>query len=224
MAKGIRKAVVDDIKAAMAVRPHWRSFDDYLADLTSNYRSKAKKLIKQVEDAGYRVERGADASAHDARLHALYGEAEIPRRHAPVGTAGRLLRRAACTRGPGAHALLADPRRRHRVRLHHHHQGRRTRVGYYAGFDYDVNARVPLNLRLLQTLVVDTIDLRCTELSFGRTAMEPKASLGATARSSHVWLRHRVPAVNARVREIFSRVQPGEAPQRNPFKEGATKA
>jgi hypothetical protein len=32
-------------------------------------------------------------------------------------------------------------------------------------------------------------------------------------------LRHRIPVVNALVREVFTRVQPGEAPQRRPFKE-----
>ena len=92
-------------------------------------------------------------------------------------------------------------------------------LGYYVGLDYAVNAGVPLYLRLLQSLIEDAIELGCSELSFGRTAAEPKASLGATAYSSHVWMRHRLPAVNALVREIFSRVQPEAAPQRSPFKE-----
>jgi hypothetical protein len=95
--------------------------------------------------------------------------------------------------------------------------GRRA-LGYYVGLDYAVNARVPLYLRLLQCLVEDAIELGCEELSFGRTAAEPKASLGASACASHVWLRHRMPAVNALVREVFTRVQPDAAPLRQPFK------
>ncbi|MCB1572267.1 MAG: hypothetical protein KDI72_14845, partial [Xanthomonadales bacterium] len=67
-------------------------------------------------------------------------------------------------------------------------------------------------------LIDDAIELDCNELSFGRTAMEPKASLGATAKASHVWLRHRVPVVNVLIREVFGRVRPDEVPERRPFK------
>lgn len=204
---------------AMAIRPHWKDFAGYLADLTSSYRSKAKKIVKQVEEAGYRVERNADASAHDAALHALYTQVE----------------QRAATRlsalPPGYFGALATLAGRERLRctlirddarivgfMTTIRDGTRA-LGYYVGLDYEVNAKVPLYLRLLQCLVEDAIELGCAELSFGRTAAEPKASLGASAHASHVWLRHRLPAVNAVVREIFSRVEPAPAPRRQPFKE-----
>jgi hypothetical protein len=207
---------------AMPLRPHWKDFDAYLADLNSNYRSKARKIIKQVEEAGYRIERNADAAAHDARLHALYSEVE----------------RRASTRlsalPPGyfaALAQLAGPARLRCTLIRNDagiagfittiKDGQRA-LGYYVGLDYAVNAQVPLYLRLLQCLIEDGIELGCSELSFGRTAAEPKASLGASPHASHVWLRHRLPAVNALVREIFTRVQPDEVPARRPFKETAT--
>lgn len=206
---------------AMPIRAHWKDFACYLADLNSNYRSKAKKVAKQVDEAGYRVERNADASAHDLRLHALYSEVE---------------RRASTrlsTLPPGyfaALAALAGPQRMRCTLIRNDSDivgfittikdGTRA-LGYYVGLDYAVNAQVPLYLRLLQCLIEDAIELGCSELSFGRTAAEPKASLGASAHSSHVWMRHRLPAVNALVRGIFTRVQPDEAPQRRPFKEKA---
>lgn len=204
---------------AMAVRPQWKTFDDYLADLNTNYRSKAKKTIKAVAAAGYRVERNVDAAAHDARLNALYREVEgraATRLSAlPAGYFGALARLA----GP-------DRFRCNVIRNDTDIAGFITTIkdgeralGYYVGLDYAVNAKVPLYLRLLQTLIEDAIELGCTELSFGRTAMEPKAALGATARASHVWLRHRVPAVNAVLREVFTRVEPAAAPQRTPFKD-----
>lgn len=204
---------------AMAIRPQWKDFSSYLADLNSNYRSKAKKVAKQVQDAGYRVERNADAATHDARLHELYSAVEQK----------ASTRLSALPRGYfGALAAMAGPARMRTtlIRNDEHIAGFITLIkdgdralGYYVGLDYAVNAGVPLYLRLLQSLIEDAIELGCTELSFGRTAAEPKASLGASAYSSHVWLRHRLPAVNALVREIFSRVQPEAAPQRSPFKE-----
>ena len=209
---------------AMPIRPQWKDFAGYLADLNSNYRSKAKKIVKQVEEAGYRVERCADAGAHDARLHALYTEVE-------QRAATRL---TALPPGYfGALAALAGPQQMRCTLIRDENDvvafittirdGQRA-LGYYVGFDYAVNAKVPLYLRLLHCLIEDAIELGCTELSFGRTAAEPKASLGAAATPSHVWLRHRLPTVNAVVREIFSRVTPEEAPQRRPFKESAPTA
>jgi hypothetical protein len=204
---------------AMPVRPHWKDFAGYLADLNSNYRGKAKKVVKQVEEAGYRVERNADAAAHDARLHALYSAVE-------QRASTRL---SALPPGHfGALAALAGPDRMRctLIRNDEHIAGFITTIkdgtralGYYVGLDYAVNATVPLYLRLLQSLIEDAIALGCDELSFGRTAAEPKASLGASAHSSHVWMRHRLPAVNALIREVFTRVTPDAAPQRRPFKE-----
>ncbi len=204
---------------AMPVRPHWKDFAGYLADLNSNYRGKAKKIAKQVEDAGYRVEHNADAAAHDARLHELYSAVE-------QRASTRL---SALPPGYfGALAALAGPDRMRCTLIRNDEQiagfittikdGTRA-LGYYVGLDYAVNATVPLYLRLLQSLIEDAIVLGCDELSFGRTAAEPKASLGASARSSHVWMRHRLPAVNALIREVFTRVTPDAAPQRRPFKE-----
>lgn len=204
---------------AMPVRPQWKDFAGYLADLNSNYRSKAKKIVKQVQDAGYRVERNADAAAHDARLHELYSAVEqraSTRLSAlPPGYFGALAQLAG-----------AENFRCTLIRNDEHIVGFMSTIkdgsralGYYVGLDYAVNATVPLYLRLLQSLIEDAIELGCSELSFGRTAAEPKASLGAVAHSSHVWLRHRLPAVNALVREIFTRVEPEEVPQRKPFKE-----
>lgn len=204
---------------AMPLRPQWKDFAGYLADLNSNYRSKAKKIAKQVQDAGYRVERNADAAAHDARLHELYSAVEqraSTRLSAlPPGYFGALAQLA----GPEHFRCTLIRNDEHIVGFMSTIKDGSRALGYYVGLDYAVNATVPLYLRLLQSLIEDGIELGCSELSFGRTAAEPKASLGAVAHSSHVWLRHRLPAVNALVREIFTRVEPEEVPQRKPFKE-----
>lgn len=204
---------------AMPVRPEWTDFDGYLADLNSSYRGKAKKIARQVEEAGYRVERNARIAPHDAELHALYlaveQRASTRLSALPPGYFAAL------------QALAGDGRMRCTLIRNDQRivgfittirDGERA-LGYYVGIDYAVNATVPLYLRLLQCLVEDAIGMGCRELSFGRTAAEPKASLGALPQASHVWLRHRVPAVNAVVRGIFSRIQPDDVPQRAPFKE-----
>ena len=208
-----------DAEMAMPIRPGWRNFDDYLADLNTSYRSKARKIIKQVAEAGYRVERNVDAALHDAELNVLYREVEqraSTRLSAlPAGYFGALAtlagrERFRCTLIRDDDAIVAF--------MTTIKDGDRA-LGYYVGINYAVNVKVPLYLRMLQCLIDDAIELGCSELSFGRTAMEPKAALGATAQASHVWIRHRVPLINTFVRELFARVTPDEAPLRKPFKE-----
>jgi hypothetical protein len=93
-----------------------------------------------------------------------------------------------------------------------------TAVGYYLGLDYQANAEIPVYLRLLQSVVEDALRMGVRRVSFGRTALEPKARLGARPLSTHVWIRHRVPVLNSLVRHLLRAVPHDEAPDRNPFK------
>ena len=74
------------------------------------------------------------------------------------------------------------------------------------------------NLRLLHTTVADAIAWRCQRLSLGRTALEPKAALGAKPEPMSVWLRHRVPTLNWIMRGLLGAVPHCEAHERSPFK------
>jgi hypothetical protein len=73
------------------------------------------------------------------------------------------------------------------------------------------------------TAVADAIDWRCKRLSLGRTALEPKAGLGAKPEPMSVWLRHRVPSVNWMIRGVLGAVPHAEPPERNPFKSAQIK-
>jgi hypothetical protein len=58
----------------LEISPKWKSYDDYLASLTSKYRKQSKQIEKEVEAAGCTVtEIKSDEIARDAeQLHALY--------------------------------------------------------------------------------------------------------------------------------------------------------
>ena len=94
-----------------------------------------------------------------------------------------------------------------------------TALAYYIGFDRAAAAEgLPIYLRLLHATVADAIGWGCQRLSLGRTALEPKAALGAKPESMAVWLRHRVPALNWALRGLLGGIPHAEAPERNPFK------
>jgi hypothetical protein len=93
-----------------------------------------------------------------------------------------------------------------------------TCVGYYVGFDYGVNQSCPLYFRLLQVCIEDALTLNCRRVSFGRTALEPKARMGAKPQAMSVRIRHRQPLVNRLIRSLLAAIPHDEAPDRDPFK------
>jgi predicted N-acyltransferase len=188
-----------------------------LAGLTSKYRKAARQIGKDVEAAGCRVEELSDVGRHAGTLHGLYMQTHrnarlrlvtLPPAFIPT-LADRLGERMRCTvvrRGEELLGFVTTVR------------DGETAVGYYIGFDMEANAKLPVYFGLLQAVVADAIRLGCRRLSLGRTALEPKARLGARPAPMRVWIRHRVPALNVVVRGLLRTVSHDEAPERNPFK------
>jgi hypothetical protein len=189
----------------------WRNYDDYLAALDAKYRRNARDQMKKLAEAGCVLEPLTDLAAHGKRLHELYLAVHS---HAPV----RLV-----TLREGYFASLAasagnDFRCTVLGFITTIRDGN-TAIGYYIGFDREAAAAgLPLYLRLLHTTVADAIAWRCQRLSLGRTALEPKAGLGARPEPMSVWIRHRVPTLNWIMRGLLGAVPHGEAPERSPFK------
>jgi hypothetical protein len=196
----------------------WRSYEDYLGALDAKYRRNAKDQFKKLAAAGCVLEPLNDVSAHAKRLHELYLSVHnnasvrlVTLREgylaAIAAAAGKNFRCTVARRGEEILGFVTTVRNGD------------TAVGYYIGFDRDAAATgLPLYLRLLHTTVVDAIAWRCKRLSLGRSALEPKAALGAKPQEMSVWMRHRVPAFNWIMRGLLGAVPHAEVPERNPFK------
>ncbi len=167
--------------------------------------------------AGCRVEQLNDVARHADALHGLYMQTHSNARLRLVTLPAAYL--PALAEGLGGEMRCTVVRRDDELlgfvtTL----RDSETAVGYYIGFDREANAEFPVYLRLLQAVVGDAIALGCRRLSLGRTALEPKARLGARPAPMRVWIRHRIPALNVAVRGLLRAVPHDEAPDRNPFK------
>lgn len=198
--------------------PAWRTFDDYLGALGAKYRKAGKRIRDDVTATGVTVEDlPADRVAdHAARLHELY---EAVHTAAPVRLATLTPpfwpAFAACAGDHLRTTVLRDGERL--VGFVNTLRDGETAIGYQIGFDRDAATKAPIYLRLLQATIDSAIQLGCRRLSLGRTALEPKARLGATAQPIEIWLRHRIPALNLLVKGLVGHVHHDEAPERNPF-------
>ncbi|MBI3414672.1 MAG: GNAT family N-acetyltransferase [Verrucomicrobia bacterium] len=202
----------------LPIDPAWRNYDDYLTALDAKYRRNVKDQVKKLLNAGCTIEPLVDLAPHARRLHELYravqgnasvrlvtlGESSLP---ALARALGDDFRCTVVRRGDDILGFVTSLR------------DGSTAIAYYIGFDRAAAAEgLPIYLRLLHSTIGDAIAWRCERLSLGRTALEPKAALGAKPEPMTVWLRHRVPALNWMLRGILGAVPHEEAPQRNPFK------
>lgn len=202
----------------LSIDPSWTNHDAYLAALDSKYRRKAKDQHTKITAAGYTIETLTDIATHAARLHTLYlavqSNAAVrlvtlrPTFFTELAkAAGERFRCTVVRRGDEIIGFVTSIR------------DGDTAIGYYIGFDRAAAAEgLPIYLRLLHATIADAIFWRCSRLSLGRTALEPKASLGALPEPMTVWIRHRVPALNWMLRGMLGAVPHAEAPERSPFK------
>jgi hypothetical protein len=206
-----------DPDMVLELPPRWRSYEDYLANLTSRYRKAAKQIEKDVGAAGCAVEELRDVESRAGELHALYMQTHMGARLRLFTLKEEFLPTLAARLGDGMRCTVVRRDDRLLGFVTTVRDGE-TAVGYYIGFDRAANAEFPIYFRLLQAVVGDAIKLGCRRLSLGRTALEPKARLGARPAPLRVWIRHRVPALNVVVRGLLHAVSHDEAPERNPFK------
>ena len=202
----------------LGIDPRWKSYDDYLAALDAKYRRNAKDQLKKLAAAGCMIEPLTDLESSSSRLYELYlavhnnasvklvtlRETYLPQLASVFGNNFRctIVRRG--TEILGFITTLRDGE---------------TAIAYYIGFDRTAAAEgLPIYLRLLHATIGDAIGWGCKRLSLGRTALEPKAAMGAKPEGMSVWLRHRIPALNWMLHGIMGAVSHDEAPERNPFK------
>jgi predicted N-acyltransferase len=201
----------------LTLSPQWKSFEDYLGALTSNYRKTTKKILEQTSAAGCALERLDAIGDHATDIHSLYLQVHERQKMRLVTLTKDFIPSLAETFGADFRCTVLR-RSDKMIGFVTTLKDRDTAVGYYIGFDKDANAEVPIYFRLLNAVIEDGIQMGCSQISFGRTALEPKARLGARPVPLHVWIRHRVPAMNLLIRGLLQTVSHEEAPDRSPFK------
>jgi Acetyltransferase (GNAT) domain len=208
-----------DPNMVLQISPNWRSYEDYLASLTSKYRKNFKQIDKEVEAAGCTVEMltAETIERHAAELHNLYLQTHVKAKFRPVTLSPAFL--PALARQLGEHFRCRVVRRDGQLLgfVTSLRDGQ-TGVAYNIGFDRAAALEIPIYLGLLQSVVGDAIEFGSRELSLGRTALEPKARLGAKPASMRALVRHRIPMFNLIVRGLLHTISHDEPPERNPFK------
>lgn len=207
----------------LKLKPSWASFDDCLKDMKSSYRSGIRKTLVELEASGIVLERldPERVEAEAAEIYRLYHQVHDRQK----------LRLATITEGwipalaraypDDFRTVVARPRAGGRI------LGFVTLLkdadsvfGNYVGFDKASAAEgLPLYMSLVYSGVEQAIEMGASRIILGRTALGPKAQIGATPQAMYGYLRHRSPALNLAVPSVLTLLPaPERPPERHPFK------
>ena len=202
----------------LALDPAWKSYDDYLGGLASTYRVNLRNgVLKPIDEAGCRLEHADDVAPIQDTLYALYLAVQKNASIRPFTLRADYFAALRAAAGEKFHCSILKQDERILGFLMSIADGE-TSIAYHIGFDRDAAQDLPVYLRLLHAGIADAIDMGCRQVSFGRTALEPKASLGAKPRDFGVLVRHRQPVLNKLIKGLLPGIEHEDAPARNPFK------
>jgi hypothetical protein len=196
--------------------PSWDCFETYLACLTSKYRVKAKR---------------AYAKSQALIVQDLDAEALLAQRERVMTLYRAVYERSEYQLGSLTFPMFLNLRRTlgpDFILRGYFHQG--VLVGFLSAFvrggvleahqvglDYGLNQGLSIYPRMLGDFLRLALEHRCSQVNYGRTAMEIKSTLGAEPVETCCYLRHRDRIPNQVVHWVASRLRPPLAPLRMPF-------
>lgn len=208
----------------LELEPSWASFDDCLNDMKSAYRTRIKKTVQSLDESGIVLERitPEQVEAGAAEIYGLYHQVH-DRKKLRLATIGEnWIPALARYYQNDFRTVVARPRQGGKI------LGFITLIrdgesafGYYMGFDKAGAAGgLPLYVSLVYACVAQAIEMRASRVVLGRTALGPKAQIGAKPEAMYDYVRHRSSVLNLAIPSILAVLPaPKQAPDRHPFKE-----
>ena len=202
----------------MPFAQNWTTFSDYLNDLSSKYRVRAKKVVQLSQHLTERQLSLEDVIRHETRLLELYhqvaAQAAFNLAYLQKGYFSELkalylddLQVVAYFDGEELVAFTSA--------IFHGQIGH----AHYMGMDYAKTKDLHLYNRMLLDYIREGIHKRCRYMHFGRTATEIKTTIGAQPISMHGYLRLENPFLNRFLPILLNNYGSGKYIQRHPFRE-----
>ncbi len=202
------------------VDPMWKSFDDYLAAMTSKYRVRMRKAIKDMARVEVRPMTLAEVEASMPEMERLYQEiintTSFKMATFDLGHVPNLVRTLPAEQF-WVEGFWLDGKLIAFISLYKH-QGQL--VAGMMGMDRAMQKSFDLYLNVLLLVARRAIEHQVKQAVYGRTAMEIKSSVGAKPHDMYLYTRHKSnwkSRILLPIVKLLSTNKPWH--QRNPFKE-----
>jgi hypothetical protein len=191
----------------MRLQPEWKTFDDYLSALTSKYRVRTKRAFKKAKGVIRRELTVQEISQWREDLFDLFkrvvDKADFNMTYISPDyfySLKKALGDQFCVIGYFLEGRL--------IGFHTTIENGSELEAHYLGMDLDLNRSHQLYLNMLYDIIQCGIQKRKEQISFARTAMEIKSSVGATAENMYIYLRHTNPVKNQVYHQLFRLFKP----------------
>lgn len=201
----------------LPIKPHWLHFDDYLADMNSKYRVRAKRARKKLDNIYRRCLSLAEIQQEEVRLMTLFDQVMEESDFSPV-----ILQPA----------FFSNMKKQlgHQYQLWAYYDGE-TMIGFSTGLVYDakmdahylgLDKRYNNSHQLYINILYDLVDFGITqglrEVDFARMAMEIKSSVGAVPHELSVNYKFRQATMHRLAPLLIQWLSPQKSwIQRHPF-------
>jgi predicted N-acyltransferase len=202
----------------MTVSPNWNVFEDYLNDLSSKYRVRARKVLLVSEQVIMKELSAEEITATKQQMQGLYDNVM---NHVAFNMAvlnidffeemKKLYGNQCTVLGYYLNNELVSFACLFHVDVNILHV-------HYIGLNYEINKLFKLYNRMLLDFVKFAIEKGKKNIHFGRTATEIKTTIGAEPKALHAYLKMSNSLVNSTLPYFLKRIKPAEFIIRNPFK------
>lgn len=217
----VRKGYVEfEIQPSMILPLPFRDFEEYLAAMSTKYRTRAKRAFKKAQSLVKKELSLAEIQQELPRMYALYKDIANNAGFNMVDLNVSYL--PALKRDmPGHFRLFGYYQEDRLLAFYTVIQNGEELEAHFLGYDKHVNHEVQLYLNILYDIVRLGIEAGCQRVVFARTALEIKSSVGAVPHDLYCYLRHQNPLTNKFTGTLLDYLKPVEEWQpRHPFKSG----
>ncbi|OGV58774.1 MAG: hypothetical protein A2283_02390 [Lentisphaerae bacterium RIFOXYA12_FULL_48_11] len=191
----------------------WRTFEDYLCNMRSQYRRIFRKRIASFESEGGRIEVVKDFACHSDEMERLwmnaYNHAKEYRREVLkkdffenmdkfLGSRSAAIIATLNGSMVGFSLLLIDDE---------------TLVTLFCGLDYSYSKDYYIYFNLFYEAIRYAISCGCRKIDLGITTLVPKLELGADVVTLNMYMKHLNPLLNLVVPRLFRLMTPKQVPE-----------
>lgn len=201
----------------LKLAPEWETFQDYLGAMSSKYRQRAKSAYKKSKAIESRELSLEEVVAAENRIDELFQKVVAEDKFAVAEA------------GPGYFTelkrVLGDQLRVEGYFLEGEMVAFMTSIlnpehleAHFLGFEASLNRSHKIYQRILYDIVYQAIESKAGFISYGRTALEIKSTVGAEPQEMNLYLKLSNNLFNRLITPIMKKVEMDHWEQRHPFK------
>lgn len=218
--QGLMHQVTFQPSMSLQLRNEWNLTEDYLADLQSKYRVRARRAFKKAKDIQIREWSLEEIQRKKEELHALYRAVADKATFNMLHLQAEYLPSLKEELGPGFRFFGYESKEGELLGFCTLIQNGKAYDAHFLGLDEKSNREHQLYLNMLFDMLGQAIKRSdITSIVFGRTALEIKSSIGAIAEDMYCYIKHFNPVFNLVIGWLIRKYDPVEEWQaRHPFK------